>query len=126
MSNDLKEALRQHRHLKALVFCTEDGNYLTRDMVKRPFARLTEAAGLLQIRFHDLRHSFASQLTMMNTPQLAVQHYLGHSDPKMTARYSHLSSEADHAYVNQLNEKVWARFGHAGPKQANATSEKLG
>jgi integrase len=92
------------------VFCTEEGEHLNRNMVKRPFARITKAAGLPRIRLHDLRHSFASQLTMTGAPQRAVQKYLGHSDPKMTMRYSHLSPEADQDYVNRLSKKVWSRW----------------
>ena len=89
MSPALAIVLKDYRHLKGeLVFCTTEGNYLTRDMVKRPFERITKAAGLPRIRLHDLRHSFASQLTMVGAPQRAVQLYLGHSDPKMTMRYT--------------------------------------
>jgi len=124
ISPALAAVLRDYRHLKGeLVFCTAEGNYLTRDRVKRPFERITKAAGLPRIRLHDLRHSFASQLTMAGVPQRAVQLYLGHSDPKMTMRYSHLSPEADDDYVSRLDEKVWAHFGHTSPNFAIATSE---
>jgi len=114
MSRELAEALRDHRHLKGrLVFCRPDGGYLSRDIVKHPFRRLTAAAGLPAIRLHDLRHSFASQLVMEGVPLRAVQKFLGHSTLDMTMRYAHLSPEAEQDYVSRLDSgEVRSRSGH--------------
>ena len=104
MSPELVDALRDHRHLRGrLVFCREDGSYLTRDMVKHPFDRATRKAGLPAIRLHDARHSFASQLVMAGVPLTAVKEYLGHADLSMTMRYAHLSPSAHHDYVARLD-----------------------
>ena len=48
-------------------------------------------AGLRRIRWHDTRHSFASQLTSAGVPLRQVQEYLGHSTITMTMRYAHLA-----------------------------------
>jgi site-specific recombinase XerC len=48
-------------------------------------------AGLREIRWHDLRHSFASQLVSSSVPIRQVQEWLGHSTITMTMRYSHLA-----------------------------------
>lgn len=56
--------------------------------------KLAERAGLEDVTFHDLRHTFASKLVQKGIPLYTVQQLLGHSDPKLTARYSHLA--ADH------------------------------
>jgi len=51
MSPELAESLRGSRHLRGpLVFCQEDGSYLTRDIVKHPFNRATKKAGLSAIQ----------------------------------------------------------------------------
>ena len=50
-----------------------------------------ERAKLEDVTMHDLRHTFASRLVMKNVPLLTVSRLLGHSDIKMTMRYSHLS-----------------------------------
>jgi hypothetical protein len=43
------------------------------------------------IRFHDLRHTYASTLLMLGARLVSVQKLLGHSDPKITERrYGHL------------------------------------
>ena len=49
------------------------------------------AAGLQDVRVHDLRHSFASALVNRGATLFDVQKLLGHSSPKMTERYSHLT-----------------------------------
>ncbi len=48
-------------------------------------------AGLRRIRWHDCRHSFASQLASAGVPLRQIQSYLGHSTMTMTMRYAHLA-----------------------------------
>jgi integrase len=51
-------------------------------------------AGLADVRMHDLRHSFASFLVNAGCSLYEVQRILGHSQIKVTQRYSHLSQES--------------------------------
>lgn len=46
------------------------------------------------IRFHDLRHTFASQWMMRGGDLFKLQRILGHKSSQMTQRYAHLSPEA--------------------------------
>lgn len=55
--------------------------------------KVREAAGLPNLRIHDLRHSYASTLVNNGVALYDVQKLLGHSDIKTTQRYAHLSSE---------------------------------
>jgi len=58
------------------------------------------------IRFHDLRHTYASVLLMFGANLVSVQKLLGHSDPKITERrYGHLLPNFMRAEVDRL------RFG---------------
>lgn len=66
---------------------------------KKPFVAITtqwyricRKAGI-KIRIHDLRHGFASMLVSNGRSLYEVQQILGHSDPKVTMRYAHLSSK---------------------------------
>jgi integrase len=52
-----------------------------------------KAAGLGDVRIHDLRHSFASFLVNAGRTLYEVQLLLGHTQIKTTARYSHLSKD---------------------------------
>lgn len=52
-----------------------------------------EAAGLPNLRLHDLRHSYASTLVNNGVSLYDVQQLLGHRSITTTQRYAHLSSE---------------------------------
>lgn len=57
-------------------------------------AKLNNTAnGGKNVRVHDLRHTFASMLVSAGRSLYQVQQILGHSDPKITMRYAHLSAK---------------------------------
>jgi len=69
---------------------------------KEAFRGAVERAGLTDLRFHDLRHVFGSNLGMANTNQKAMMELMGHRDPKMTLRYTHLSVDYKRQAVAKL------------------------
>jgi integrase len=56
-------------------------------------------AAIGHVRFHDLRHTFATNLVMNGVDLVTVKEILGHSDISMTVRYSHPSDERKMAAV---------------------------
>jgi integrase len=56
-------------------------------------------SGIGHVRFHDLRHTFATNLVMNGVDLVTVKEILGHSDISMTVRYSHPSDERKMAAV---------------------------
>jgi len=77
-------------------------------------------AHVREIRFHDLRHTYASVLLMLGANLVSVQKLLGHSDPKITERrYGHLLPEFMAAEVNRL------RFGLGALATASAGRNSL-
>ncbi|NLH47736.1 MAG: tyrosine-type recombinase/integrase [Myxococcales bacterium] len=76
--------------------------------VKGEFGAILEAAGLPRMRFHDLRHTFASQWVMRGGDLFKLQKILGHADQQMVQRYAHLAPEA--------YEKERAIFGKKASK----------
>jgi integrase len=72
--------------------------------VGKVFRYATKRAGLAELHFHDLRHTFASRLVMRGADLFTVQELLGHTDIAMTRRYSHLSPAHKRAAVSLLDE----------------------
>jgi integrase len=62
--------------------------------IMKVWSRLRKLAGLPHLRLHDLRHQYASFLVNSGRTFYEVQQILGHSDSKVTQRYSHLSSKS--------------------------------
>ena len=65
------------------------GNPLDRTKVTRRFQAACRAAGFPVITFHDLRHTFATQLAASGEPLRVIQEFLGHADIKTTQIYAH-------------------------------------
>jgi integrase len=66
---------------------------VTPAQVSVAFIRACNDAGVEDFSFHDLRHCYASHLRMRGADLHDLQKLLGHSDPRMTNRYAHLSDE---------------------------------
>lgn len=63
-------------------------------------------AGLDHIKFHDLRHSAASEMINNGIDLYIVGGVLGHKDPRSTKRYSHLATKTLEDAVNRIGRKV--------------------
>jgi integrase len=79
-----------------LVFPGERGEFLDGSALRRRYKAALRKAGLRELRFHDLRHSFGS-LAITSLSILEVQAALGHASLTTTTRYLHAKSKADEA-----------------------------
>jgi len=68
------------------------------------FHRAVQAAGLKDLRFHDLRRTFASRLIMKGADLRTVQELMRHNTLAMTARYTHLLDSHKRAAIEKLDE----------------------
>ncbi len=59
--------------------------------LQRPWERIRAAAGLDDVRIHDLRHAFASLGAATGDSLLVIGALLGHRSAKTTHRYAHLA-----------------------------------
>jgi integrase len=88
----LEDELRAHAYENpGLVFVTGKGTPLdAQNIVNRHFKPLLKRAGLPSIRWHDLRHTYATLLLARGTHPTFVQKSLGHASVQLTLdRYSH-------------------------------------
>jgi integrase len=97
MSPRLKEILEVHKitareNKYELVFCNKEGNPIDPDnMIKREFHPALRLAGLRKIRFHDLRHTYATLLIHLGENIKFIQNQMGHASIQTTIdRYGHL------------------------------------
>ena len=58
---------------------------------RKSFNTALKGAGIRDFRWHDLRHCFGSWLALNGVNDKARMELMGHKDPKMTMRYTHLS-----------------------------------
>lgn len=83
--------------------------------LKDPWLAVREAAGLEDVRLHDLRHSFASVGAAGGLSLHTLGGLLGHSQPSTTARYAHLADDPLRVAAAQIGAAVAAAMGDAGP-----------
>ena len=89
---------------------------------RKHFEKAVRDAGIKDFVEHDLRHTFASDLTMQGVGMKAVMELMGHKTLAMTERYSHL----DPGYKQKAVETLPSGFlglclnpAKAGTSQAN-------
>jgi integrase len=103
MTAELEAALKAVKHLRGrLVFCREDGKPLSKWQLHERLWGTARRAGLREIRWHDTRHSFASQLVIAGVPIPQVQQWLGHTTIGMTMRYAHLAPGTGAVHIRAL------------------------
>jgi len=83
-------------------------------MIRRYFKPALKAAGLPEIRFHDLRHTYASIMIEQRENITYIQNQLGHSNPTVTLNvYAHVMKPVNQEAACRLEETI---FGTNGSK----------
>ena len=88
--------------------------------IRKPWHRIREAAGLPDVRLHDLRHSFASVAVAGGLSLPIIGALLGHTQPATTARYAHLAADP----LRAAAELIGSRLGAALARPSGATSSE--
>ncbi|MDC0675970.1 tyrosine-type recombinase/integrase [Nannocystis radixulma] len=77
--------------------------------INRTWENIRSAAGIPDVRLHDLRHSFASDAIMSGASLSTVGKLLGHKQERTTKRYAHLADD----YVRNALETATDRIVEA-------------
>lgn len=73
------------------------GHPLERSQVSKRFKRTLKRAGVREVRFHDLRHTFGTRCAAAGVPLRTLQAWMGHADIKTTMVYTHYAPGANEA-----------------------------
>jgi integrase len=84
--------------------------------IDKAWSRVREAAGIADVRLHDLRHSFASVGAAGGLSLPIIGALLGHKHATTTARYAHLSADP----LRAANDAVGAKIAAAMRRKADA------
>ena len=71
-----------------------------------PWRRIRKRAGLVDVRIHDLRHSFASGAVALGESLPMIGKLLGHSQVQTTARYAHLAAEPVQTAAERVSTSI--------------------
>jgi integrase len=96
-----------------LVFPNEAGNHINnKNMLRRYFRPALQAAECPSIRFHDLRHTYASLFIAQGENIKYIQNQLGHASPTITLNvYAHLMKDRNPEAAQRLENAVFGENG---------------
>jgi integrase len=115
------EALREHKRRQfrersdawpdwenhGLVFPSRRGTPMEPDNLRRSWSVIRIAAGLPQVRFHDLRHTCVTLLLDLGVPPHVVREIVGHSAIEVTMTiYAHASLDEKRKALGKLGEAL--------------------
>lgn len=89
---------------------------------QRRWERLTERAGLDDVRKHDLRHTAASWLAQRGASLAIIGAALGHRDIKSTMRYAHMTVDAVRGAMQGAHDNT---LGGGQPKNVTAKTVRF-
>lgn len=99
------EEVEAEYHDLDLVFCREDGSQLDGCLVTKRFQKLLTKNGFPRIRFHSLRHTFATMCRGAGIAMEDIQDLLGHADISTTKKmYTHVEIEPLVRAMDKLSE----------------------
>lgn len=85
----------------------------------KPFKDAKERADITDFKFHDLRHSAASELAMRGASMVEIAHVLGHRTLAMVQRYSHISAPHTASVVAKMNAEIFGGDSGTGTNEGN-------
>jgi integrase len=87
--------------------------------LKKPWAMIRRAAGLEDLRIHDLRHNFGGFGAGGGMGLPIIGKLLGHSQPATTARYAHFDNDPIRRATNTIGSALAAAMGDAPAADKN-------
>lgn len=111
--NEMRAKRDIHVENDTYVFCRLDGTRLKG--FTSGWRKVRKLAGFDDLHFHDLRHTFCSNLMLAGANMKDIKDMIGHSEIKMTDRYTHLTDARKVA----LQEKLAKHYDGMCPTEGN-------
>jgi len=109
MNETVRTTLMEMERMSEFVFPNRNGVRIDNAQVQISFCKALKKSGISDFHFHDLRHTFASNLVMEGAELNDVRELLGHKKMDMTLRYAHLSPKHKTKVINIL-DRVWSQI----------------
>jgi len=121
MTQTLLEIIKRHQEIQnrnkgllgddymdtGFVCCEPDGSIVDPSAYSKRFSQILKKHNFKAIRFHDLRHSFATNLIRLGVPVNTVSKMLGHSSVTITLDiYAHVLEEMQQEAVIKMDEDI--------------------
>lgn len=110
ISSKAYDLLKEHSKIRKInsdyVFARSDGK---KPMdLRHQWEEALRKSGIKNFKFHDLRHTAASNLAMSGASLLEIAEILGHKTLSMVQRYSHLTKKHTAEVLERMNEKQFS------------------
>lgn len=103
LKNVFVEAERKRTPDKKLVFTQKDGKDISPQYMSRLFKKACINAKVGPYRFHDLRHTFNTNMSKAGVDKAVTMKLTGHKTLEMFLRYRHLDSEEAEQAMQKLD-----------------------
>jgi len=121
LKNSLVEAAKTKRPKQPHVFVKPDGDPVPKWYMERLFKKACIDADVGPYRFHDLRHTFNTNMLKAGVRTTVIMKLTGHKTDAMFTRYTHLDEElgtdAMDKLVSYMEGKKEERAGYSGSKK---------
>jgi len=117
----LYQQLGRQLTLDDLVFTSVEGKPIDPGVLSHAFGRIARQAGLENVRFHDLRHTFASLMLLRGAKPKVISEALGHASVAFTMDvYSHIIEGMQEDAMALLDEVLPAGVNNGVSQKNNA------
>ena len=103
----MKGHSEDHRTDTPLVFPRKGINGNKPMSIREAWLTAVAESGVVDFRFHDLRHTAASYLAMDGASLAEIAEVLGHKTLQMVKRYAHLTESHTLGVVERMNQKIF-------------------
>ncbi len=108
LGSEAQDILAKQSRVGPYVFPSATDPSTSRSAELSLWRKARRAAGIEDVRLHDLRHTFASHAVMAGVPLPVVSRLLGHAQMRMTLRYAHISDRETEAAAERIGSAISA------------------